>query len=118
VYSSYIIQKSSTSNYSANNQRDLVLDTAENLTQVATWTLTRFVPEKDRIELYLRLIRKDINALASFPLSTAFNPGFSDFCTRYEKMEQEYKSGLVDRTGWANRMIKWADTLTKSINLI
>ena len=94
------------------------MDTAENLTQVASWTLNRFVPEKDRIELYLRLIRKDINALLSFPLSTSFNPGFSDFCSRYEKMELEYKKGLTDRTVWANKMIKWADLLTKSVNLI
>jgi hypothetical protein len=95
-----------------------VLDTAENLTQVGQWTLNRFIPEKDRIELYLRLIRKDINALLSFPLSTAFHPGFNDFCTRYEKMELEYQHGLVDRTAWANRLIKWADVLTQSVKLI
>ena len=95
-----------------------MLDTAENLTQVGQWTLHRFVPEKDHIELYLRLIRKDINALLSFPLSTTFHPVFSDFCTRYEKMEQEYQHGLVDRTVWANKMIQWAAKLTQSVQLI
>ena len=95
-----------------------MLDTAENLSQVGRWSLTRFIPEKDRIELYLRLIRKDINALRSFPLSTAFDSGFSDFCTRYETMELEYKQGITDPVSWAHRMITWADVLTKSVHLI
>lgn len=118
VYSGCIIHQSTHSNYSAQNQRDLVLDTAENLTQIGRWTLNSFAKERQRIELFLKLTRKNLNALAGFPLSPSFDLGFKKFCQSFARLEKEYSTGIVDRTIWANGMLKWGSTLIQSSEFI
>lgn len=118
VYSVSIIPQSTISNYSLNNQRDLVLDTAENLTQIGHWTLAGFAKEQKQIELYLKLTRKNLKALETFPLSPTFLTGFKKFCDCYTKLEKEYIAGLTDHKVWANDMLKWGVTLTKDVQLI
>ncbi len=113
MYSRYIIQRSAISNYSVNNQRGLVLDTAENLTQIGQWTLNCFAKEQQRIALYLALTRKNLTALASFPSSSSFLPEFKKFCNSYDKLEEEYVTGIVDRSVWANGMLTWGTTLLR-----
>ncbi len=113
-YYAYIIQQSSISNYSEKNQRDLVLDTAENLSQISEWTRTCYTQEQLRIELFLGLTRKNINALLTFPLPPGFAAVFSDFCTKYEKLESEYKNGVTNREAWANSVNELSKTLTAS----
>lgn len=118
VYSECIIQHATHGNYSLVNQRDLVLDTAENLTQIGTWARAGFAKEGQRIELFLRLTRKNLNALLGFPLSTSFNPGFQKFNHSFARLEKEYRVGITDHTVWANRMLTWGATLTQSVKLI
>ena len=118
MYSGYIIQKSTHSNYSSATQRDLVLDTAENLTQIGDWALGSFSKEHQRIELFLKLTRKNLNALLDFPVSPSFGPSFKKFCHSFARLEKEYRSGISDRTVWANGMRKWGTTLTQTVNLI
>lgn len=118
MYSGYIIQHPSHSNYSVINQRDLVLDTAENLTQIGTWARGSFDKEEQRIALFLKLTRKNLNALSSFPLSTAFDPGFRKFCHSFERLEKEYVAGVHDPSLWATGMLKWGSVLIKSVELI
>jgi len=118
VYSGYIIQQSTHSNYSIAIQRDLVLDTAENLTQIGTWARGSFAKEGQRIELFLRLTRKNLNALLGFPLSTSFNPGFQKFSHSFTRLEKEYRVGITNHSVWANRMLTWGTTLTQSVTLI
>ena len=110
-YTTCIIQQPSISNYSEKNQRDLVLDTAENLTQIGEWTKECFTTEQVRIELFLGLTRKNVNALMTFPLPPTFASEFAKFCAQYELLENEYKSGLSDRNKWAASIMKLADTL-------
>jgi hypothetical protein len=114
MYTTHIIQHSHLSNYSVQNQRDLVLDTAENLTQIGAWSLTGFTKEKSRIELFLKLTRKNLNALLSFPMTGSFDSDFKKFCDHYDKLEAEYKAGVVDHNAWAKRMIEWANNLSQS----
>ena len=118
VYSGYIIQQSTHSNYSIAIQRDLVLDTAENLTQIGTWAHGSFAKEGQRIELFLRLTRKNLNALLDFPLSPSFDSGFQKFNQSFGRLEKEYRTGIVNRSAWANRMFTWGTTLTQNVKLI
>lgn len=118
MYNTTIIQQSTISNYSVKNQRDLIADTAENLSQIGQWTLESFTKEASRIELFLALTRKNVNALSTFPLSPAFEASFKKFCRSYEKLEQEYRTGLSDQKKWATSMIAWANTLTENLSLV
>jgi hypothetical protein len=117
-YNQYIIQHSTISNYSVQNQRDIVLDIADNLTQIGQWTLENYSKEQSRIELFLNLTRKNLNALMTFPLSPAFEKNFKKFCDSYEKLDAEYKAGLTDKKTWANGMISWGTSLTQSATLV
>lgn len=94
------------------------MDTAENLTQIGHWALSSFAKERQRIELFLKLTRKNLNALSDFPLSSAFDPGFKKFSNSFTKMEKEYQAGLVDPSAWAQLMHKWGKTLSESVKLI
>jgi hypothetical protein len=95
-----------------------VLDTAENLTQIGTWARCSFVKEGQRIELFLKLTRKNLNALLGFPLSPSFNPCFHKFSNSFTRLEKEYHVGVSDPGVWANRMSTWGTTLTQSVKLI
>ncbi|MEK7119794.1 MAG: hypothetical protein AAB457_04525 [Patescibacteria group bacterium] len=118
VYYIYIIQKSTISNYSIQNQRDIFLDTAENLTQIGQWTLSSFHKEQRRIELFLTLTRKNLRALNTFPLSPALQRDFKKFCESFDKLEEEYRTGILDRTVWANGFLKWGSTLSQNVHLL
>lgn len=118
MYDTPIIQQSTTSNYSVKNQRDLLVDTAENLTQIGQWTIHSFTKDQEQIELYLALTRKNINALSTFPLSPALETSFVKFCNRYEKLEAEYRTGLSDPKKWATEVMGWAVTLTENTSLV
>lgn len=118
MYSGDIIQNSSHSNYSLLNQRELVLDTAENLTQIGAWARCSFVKEEQRIGLFLKLTRKNLNALLGFPLSASFNPCVHRFSNSFTRLEKEYLVGVADPGVWANRMSTWGTTLTQNIKLI
>lgn len=87
------------------------MDTAENLTQIGEWTKECFTTEQVRIELFLGLTRKNVNALMTFPLPPTFASEFAKFCAQYELLENEYKSGLSDKNKWAASIMKLADTL-------
>lgn len=117
-YSVYIIQHSPHSNYSASIQRDLVMDTAENLTQIGTWALASFAKDRTRIELFLKLTRKNLNALSGFPLSSAFDPGYQKFSRSFTRLEHQYRAGIGDPKVWGHGMLTWGITLTKSVTLI
>jgi hypothetical protein len=118
VYSRYIIIPPIINSYSLKNQLDIVLDTADNLNQIGHWTLDCFQKEQKRIELFLMLTRKNLDALHSFDLPSAFMSDFKKFSESFDKLEKEYQTGLVDQKLWANGMIKWASTLTQSSALM
>lgn len=117
-YTVFIIHHSTHSNYSVSVQRDLVLDTAENLTQIGTWALTNFIKDRPRIELFLKLTRKNLNALSGFPLSSAFDPGYKKFSRSFVRLENEYRAGVEDPKVWGNGMLAWSTTLSQSVKLI
>lgn len=118
MYSVYIIQNSTHSNYSSATERDLVMDTAENLTQIGIWAQKSFVKERPRIELFLKLTRKNLNALLGFPASAAFDSDFQKFNHSFDQLEKEYRMGITNRGAWANRMLTWGTALTQSVKLI
>ncbi len=90
------------------------MDTAENLNQIGEWTRTCFTQEQVRIELFLELTRKNVNALLTFPLPPAFSSEFSKFCTSYEKLEKEYKAGDMDRAKWADSILALSKKLLET----
>lgn len=118
MYHRYIIQKSTTSNYSIQNQRDIFLDTAENLTQIGNWTLSSFQKEQHRIELFLALTRKNLKALHTFPLSPALHRDFKKFSESFDKLDAEYRNGIMDRRAWANGFLKWGTALSQNVHLL
>jgi hypothetical protein len=89
------------------------MDTVENLTQIGQWTLGCYQKERNRIDLYLSLTRKNLNALLGFPLSPAFGRNFQKFSLSFSKLEEEYRTGKVDRTVWANRILECGNDLTR-----
>lgn len=118
MYNDGIIPQSTSSNYSVVNQRDLVLDTVENLMQIGVWARNSFVKDRSRIELFLRLTRKNLNALSGFPLSPSFDASFQKFTHSFARLEKEYGTGIVNHGVWANRMLTWGATLTQSVKFI
>lgn len=117
-YTACIIHQSTHSNYSASVQRDLVLDTAGNLTQIGTWAVAGFTKDKEKIELFLKLTRKNLNALSGFPLSGTFDPGYKKFIRSFVKLEKEYRAGVGDPKKWGTGMLTWGKTLTEIIALL
>lgn len=118
MYNTDIIQKSTISNYSIQNQRDIFFDTAENLTQIGHWTLSSFQKEQHRIELFLTLTRKNLKALHTFPLSPALHKDLQKFSDCFDKLEEEYRTGILDRTAWANGFLKWGIALSQNVHLL
>lgn len=88
-----------------------MLDTAENLTQIGNWSLVSFTKEKGRIELFLKLTRKNLNALLTFPPTPTFKPTFKQFSDSYDKLEAEYREGVIDHKVWAQDMLTWGNNL-------
>ncbi|MEK7141049.1 MAG: hypothetical protein AAB800_00720 [Patescibacteria group bacterium] len=118
MYNAHIIQQSGISNYSTKNQRDIILDTADNLTQIGEWARDCFHKEQERIELFLTLTRKNLNSLQGFPLSKEFVRDYKKFCSGFEKLEEEYRIGITDRSEWSKGILKWASSLTQSSHLL
>lgn len=118
MYTTNIITQPPISTYSSITQRNIVLDTADNLTQIGHWALDCFGKEKDRIELFLTLTRKNLTALEGYPLSSSFGPDFKKVLSNFYKLEKEYHTGIVDRTIWGNGMLKWGNTLSRSSEFI
>lgn len=118
MYTTNINTQSPISSYSSITQRNIVLDTADNLTQIGHWALECFGKEKDRIELFLTLTRKNLDALEGYPLSPSFGPDFNRVRRNFHKLEEEYHAGIVDRTIWGNGMLKWGSTLSRSSEFI
>lgn len=114
MYSSTIIHHFFNSNQSANNQRDIVLDTAENITQIGKWTRDNFNKEHDRIQLFLVLTRKNLNALREFQLSPSFTREFVHFCNDFDRLEKDYLNGMENRSVWAGVLLKWGTALVQS----
>ncbi len=114
----YIIQNSTHSNFSPATERDLLMDTADNLTQIGLWAQKSFDKEQPRIELFLKLTRKNLNALLGFPVSPSFDSGFQKFNHSFGRLEKEYRAGITNHSAWANRMLRWGTTLTQSVKLI
>lgn len=100
------------------NQRDLVLDTAENLTQIGSWAVSDFIKESKRIELFLKLTRKNLDALLGFPILPAFNPCFQKCSNSFTRLEKEYQVGVINCGAWAKRVITLGTTLTENVKLI
>ena len=105
-------------NCSTSNQRDLLLDTAQNLTQIGEWAKTSFSKDEARIALFLKLTRKNLTALSEFPISPKLNTEFQLFCASFAGMETEYLAGCTNPAKWANGMLTWATTLTQSAQLL
>ncbi len=118
MYSRHIIHRPSISNYSPNNQRDLLLDTAENLTQIGHWATASFDKNQTQIELFLLLTRKNIKALQTFPLAPEVSHKLEEFCVRFDALELEYRTGIPDMTVWAHEMLAWGTTLSQNAHLI
>lgn len=91
---------------------------ADNIRQISTWTLKGFRKEQDNIKLFLKLTRKDLDELQRFPLPRAFVPKFKKFCSAYERLEEEYHSGIEDHRTWARDMESCAQVLTKQSLLV
>ena len=88
------------------------MDIAGNLTQISRWTLKGFHRQQSNIELYLKLTRKNVNALSSRTLGRKFKLTFDNFCHKYDKLEKEYNAGIADHRVWANIMHTLAADLT------
>lgn len=99
------------------NHQEIVLDIVSNLTQISSWTLRGFSKQRVNIDLYLRLTRKNVNALATRTLNTRFQSIFRTFCKKYDTLEQEYKKGLLDHKTWATTLKECAENLTKHSHL-
>lgn len=118
MYTTTINTQSPISIYSSITQRNIVLDTADNLTQIGHWAIDCFQKEQSRIELFLTLTRKNLDALEGYPLSPSFGPDFNKVCKNFHKLEEEYHAGIVDLTIWGNGMLKWGSTLSRSSEFI
>lgn len=94
------------------------MDTVENLMQIGEWSRKGFPKERKNIELFLRLTRKNLNALNDFPLSQAFVTNFNEFCVSFARMEKEYVNGNADPAIWATTSIRWAKILTQKADLL
>lgn len=99
------------------NHQEIVLDIVSNLTQISSWTLRGFSKQHTNIDLYLRLTRKNVNALATRTLHTGFRSVFATFCKNYSKLEQEYEKGIMDHKTWAATLKECAENLTKHSHL-
>jgi hypothetical protein len=104
--------------YIPHNQRDIVLDIADNITQIGQWTAKSFLKEKGNIELFLKLTRKDMDALSRFPVPAAFQATFDNFCDEYCKLEAEYHAGISDHHTWAKGLSTLALNLTANSHLV
>jgi hypothetical protein len=93
------------------NSREIIQDIAGNLIQIGNWTLKGFTEQQSNITLFLKLTRKNINALSERNLREKFRPTFHQFCTQYGKLEKEYQDGIVDHQKWAKLLHTLANTL-------
>ncbi|HLD24646.1 MAG TPA: hypothetical protein VJB96_01890 [Patescibacteria group bacterium] len=81
--------------------------------QIGRWTLKGFSKQRSNIALYLKLTRKNVDALSDRTLDKSFRTTFDSFCTKYEKLEKEYKDGIADHRIWGGLMKTLAASLTQ-----
>lgn len=82
------------------------------------WTLKGFNRRNENIRLFLKLTRKNVNALRDREFSKKFQPTFNEFCQTYEKLEKEYERGITNHKGWAHVMHTLAVTLDSNVHLL
>jgi len=82
------------------------------------WAEGSFAKEEARIALFLRLTRKNLNALADFPIVGPFNQKFQKFSHSFARLEKDYQAGVSDPKIWAAVMLTLGATLTQSVKLI
>lgn len=95
-----------------------MLDIAENITQIGRWTRESFHKDQERIALYLKLTRKDVNNIIDFPFHPSFQPKFMKFCRKYEQLEKQFHSGIDDHQAWGACMLTWGVALTEAAELV
>lgn len=93
------------------NSREIIQDIAGNLIQIGNWTLKGFSQQQSNITLFLKLTRKNIDALSERNLREKFRPTFDQFCTQYAELEKEYQHGIADHQKWAKLLHALANTL-------
>lgn len=116
VYTTYINTQPHR-HFDPQNHQEILVDIVSNLTQISTWTLRGFSKQHDNIDLYLRLTRKNVNALTARTLGTRFRSPFHTFCEEFDKLEREYTKGIVDHRIWAATLKDCAESLTKHSHL-
>lgn len=118
MYNRHINTQPSTTTFVPKNQRDILLDISENLSQLSEWMLNNFLNEQKRIALYFTLTRKDINALLNFPLNPEVDEDFKKSCESFSELEKEYQKGNINH----QKLAEWMDSLktdfTKTASLI
>jgi len=85
-----------------------------NLHQVGQWTNDNFSAEQKKIELYMGLIRKNVKALHTFPLSPTLTKELDGFLKLYDDLDTEYQAGIKDQKAWAGKIIKCGTILVTS----
>ncbi len=118
MYSIYINIKSTSSNYSLKNQESILIDTVDNLNQIGKWSRTCFYKETHRISLYLKLTRKNVNALKTFPLPPKFSDHFNSFSDQFDGLEKEFHEGVADQAQWSKLIIQWGTILNEASLLL
>lgn len=86
--------------------------------QIGRWTLKGFREQQTNIELFLKLTRKNVDALNGRELGRKFQPSFDTFCKKYDKLEKEYRNGIVDHRIWGKLMHSLSSDLTQSSHLL
>lgn len=94
------------------------MDISENLTQISSWILINFSQEQKRIELYLHLTRKDINALSTFPMEPDADTDFKKNCRSFNKLEKEYHDGTTSHKILADWMITLRTNFLKNATFV
>ena len=117
-YNKHIISQFPPHIQTVKNQRDILLDTAENLKQIGAWSFSEYTRQENRIGLFLRLTRKNVNALSDYSMPQALAMTYDQFCTFFTQIEKQYKAGISDPETWAKPITKWAEILTKSCELL
>lgn len=90
----------------------------ENLRQIGKWSTKVFYKEHEQIGLYMRLTRKNLNALSELPFSDNIAPGYGRFCSTFVRMEHDFRDGITEPIQWAKDFFTWADTLTRYSELL
>ncbi len=112
VYTSRITIKP-THAYEPHNNREIILDITGNLVQIGKWTLKGFSRQRQNIELYLRLTRRNVDELTKRDLGSPIRRPFDAFRSEFDSLERQYADGIADHRIWANSITGIAVTLSR-----